>query len=84
MISKYHNQKVQTNLWHREEEPYIQQSNKTKQPNLSSPSIVSKTRRMDTKERTASHRTTTEPRNERNNQQRININRTSALEQTAS
>ena len=39
MTRKYHNHKLQINLWHHEEEPYTNQTNKAKQPALSFPKL---------------------------------------------
>ena len=84
MIRKYH--KLQTNPWHREEEPHNNHETpvrQTKQSNqLSLPHQDDCKTKMDTKKRTTKHKTITESHNESNNQQRIN-NRTTALEPTA-
>ena len=69
MIRKYmyHNHKLQTNHWHREEEPHNNHDTpgrQTKQSNqLSLPHQDDSKTRMDTKQRTTKHRTTTEPHN---------------------
>ena len=87
MISKYHNHKPQTTPWHREEEPLnhhetpgrqIKQSNQ-----LSLPHQDDCNTRMDTKQRTTKHRTITDSHNGSNNKQKVNNNRTTALERTA-
>ena len=87
MIRKYHNHKLQTSPWHREEEPLnhhetpgrqIKQSNQ-----LSLPHQDDCNTRMDTKQRTTKHRTITDSHNGSNNKQKVNNNRTSALERTA-
>ena len=68
MISKYHNHKPQTTLWHREEEPLnhhetpgrqIKQSNQ-----LSLPHQDDCNTRTDTKQRTTKHITITDSHNE--------------------
>ena len=84
MIRKYHNHKLQTNPWHREEEPHKNHETPGRQTKQSNPlSLPHRKTRMDTKYRTTKHRTITETHNGSNNQQRINSNRTTALEWTA-
>ena len=87
MIRKYHNHKLQTTLWHREEEPLnhhgtpgrqIKQSNQ-----LSLPHQDDCNTRTDTKQRATKHRTITDSHNGSNNKQKVNSNRTTALERTA-
>ena len=87
MIRKYHNHKPQTTPWHREEEPLnhhetpgrqIKQSNQ-----LSLPHQDDCNTKMDIKRRTTKHRTITDSHNESNNKQKVNNNRTTALERTA-
>ena len=87
LIRKYHNHKPQTTLWHCDEEPLnhhetterqIKQSNQ-----LSVPHQDDCNTRTDTKQRTTKHRTITDSHNGSNNKQRVNNNRTTALEQTA-
>ena len=87
MIRKHHNQKTQTTSWHREEEPLnhhetpgrpIKQSNQ-----LSLPHQDDCNTRMDIKQRTTKHRATTNSHNGSNNKQKVNNNRTTALERTA-
>ena len=87
MIRKYHNHKSQTTLWHCEEEPLnhhetpgrqIKQSNQ-----LSLPHQDDCNARMDTKQRTTKHRTITGSHNGSNNKQKVNNNRSTALERTA-
>ena len=84
VLVKYHKIKLQTNSWHRDEEPYNnhetpgRQTKQSNQPSLPHQHYC-KTR-MDTKYRTTKHRTITESHNGRNNQQRINNNRTTALD----
>ena len=83
MIRKYHNRKLQTNPWHREEEPNNNQETpgrQTKQSNQLSLPHQDRDTRMDTKQRSTKHLTITESHNWSNNQQRINYNRTTALE----
>ena len=64
MIRKYHNHKLQTNPWHREEEPHNNQETsgrQTQQSNqLSLPHQADCKTRMDIKIRTTKHRTITE------------------------
>ena len=83
MIRKYHNYKPQTTLWHREEEPlnhHETPGSKIKQSNqLSLPHQDDCNTRTGTKQRTTKHRTITES----NNKQKVNNNRTTALERTA-
>ena len=87
MLRKYHNHKLQTNLWHCEEEPHNNHETperQTKQSNqLFLPHLDDYKTRMDTKYHTTKHRTITESHNGSNNQQRINNNRTTTLELTA-
>ena len=82
MIRKYHIHKLQTNPWHREEEPhnyYETPGRQTKQINQ-----LSLRHQDDCKTRmTAKHRTITESHNGSKKQQRINNNRNTALEGTA-
>ena len=87
MIRKYHNHKPQTSLWHREEEPLdhhgtpgrqIKQSNQLCLPHQDD-SIT----RTDTKQRATKHRTYKDSHNGSNNKQKVNNNRTTALERTA-
>ena len=86
MIRKYHNHKPQTFPWHCEKEPLnhhetpgrqIKQSNQ-----LSLPHQDDCNTRMDIKKRTTKHRTITDSHNGSNNKQRVNNNRTTALERT--
>ena len=85
MIRKYHNHKLQTTLWHSEEEPpnhHETQGRQIKQINqLSLPHQDDCNTRMDIKKRTTKHRTITD--NGSNNKQKVNNNRTTALERTA-
>ena len=87
MIRKYHNHKLHTNRWHRKEElhnNHRKPERQTKQSNqLSLPNQDDCKTRTDTNKCTAKHRTITESHNGSNNQQRINNNRTTALELTA-
>ena len=87
MIRKYHNHKLQTTPWHREEDPLnhhetsgrqIKQSNQ-----LSLPHQDDCNTRMDTKSRSTKHRKITDSHNGSNNKQKVHNNRTTALEQTA-
>ena len=87
MIRKYHNHKLQTIPWHREEEPLnhhetpgrqIKQSNQ-----LSLPHQDDCNTKMDIEYRTTKHRTITDSHNGSNNKQKVNNNRTTALERTA-
>ena len=87
MIRKYHNHKPQTTPWHREEESLnhhetpgrqIKQSNQ-----LSLPHQDDCNTRMGIKQRTTKRRTITDYHNESNNKQKVNNNRTTALEWTA-
>ena len=86
MIMKYHNRKLQTNSWHRVEQPHNNHDTpgmQTKQSNqLSLPDQDDCKTRMGTKYCAANYRTITESHNGSNNQQRINNNRTTALERT--
>ena len=87
MIRKYHNHKLQTDPWHHEEEPHNTHETlwiQTKQSNqLYLPDQDDCKTRMDIKSRITKHRTITKSHNESINQQRINTNRTTALERTA-
>ena len=87
MIRKYHKHKPQTTLLHSEEEPLnhhetpgsqIKQSNQ-----LSLPHEDDCNTRMDTKPCTTKHKTITDSHNGSNNKQKVNNNRTTALERTA-
>ena len=87
MIGKYHNRKLQTAPWHREEEPLnhhetpgrqIKRSNQ-----LSLPHQDDCNTRMGIKLRTTKHRTIADSKNGSNNKQKVNNNRTTALERTA-
>ena len=87
MIWKYHNHKPQTTQWHREEEPLnhhetpgrqIKQSNQ-----LSLPHQDYCNTRMDIKVRKTKQRTIADSHNWSNNNQKVNNNRTIALEWTA-
>ena len=86
MIRKYNNHKPQTTLRHREEEQLnhhetpgrqIKQSNQ-----LSLPHQDDCNTRTDTKQRTTKHRTITDSQNGIYNKQKVNNNRTTALERT--
>ena len=77
---KYHNHKLQTTLWHREEESLnhhetpgrqIKQSN-----HLCLPYQDDCNTRTDTKQRTTKHRTITDFHNGSNNKQKVINNRT--------
>ena len=87
MIRKYHNHKLQTTLWHREEEPLNHHETPGRQikqsSQLSLPHQDDCNTRMDTKQRTTKHRTITDSLNGSNNKQKVNNNRTTALERTA-
>ena len=78
MIRKYHNHKLQTTPWHREEEPLnhhetpgrqIKQSNQ-----LSLPHQDDCNTKMDIEKRTTKHRTITDSHNGSNNKQKVNKN----------
>ena len=87
MIRKYHNHKLQTSPWHREEEPHNNHETpgiQTKQSNhLSLPHQDDCRTRRDIKKRTTNHRTNTDSHNGSNNKQQVNNNRTTASERTA-
>ena len=74
MIRKYRNHKLQTNPWHHKEEPHYHHETperQTKQNSqLSLPYLDYCKTRMDTKQRTTKHRTTTDPHNRSNNKQK--------------
>ena len=87
MIRKYHDHKLQTTLWHREEEQLnhhetpgrqIKQSNQ-----LSLPHQDDCNSRTDIKYHTAKHRKITDSHNGINNKQKVSHNRTTNLERTA-
>ena len=86
MIRKYHNHKPQTTPWHREKEPLNhhdtpgRQTKQSNQPPL--PHQDDCNTRFDIKLRTTKHRTITD-HNGSNNKQKVNNNRTTALERTA-
>ena len=84
MIRKYTNHKLQTNPWHHKEEPHYHQETpgrQTKKSNqLSLPHQNDGNTRMDIKLRTTKHRTITDSHNGSNNKQKVNNNRTTALE----
>ena len=75
MIRKYHDHKLQTNLWHRGEEPlnnHQTPGRQTKQSNqLSLPHQGDCKTRMDIKKRTTKHRTITDSHNGSNNKQQL-------------
>ena len=87
MIRKYHNHKLQTTLWHHEEEQlnhHETQGRQIKQSNqLSLPHQYDCNSRNYTKQRTTKHRTITDTHNGSNNKQKVNNNRTTALKRTA-
>ena len=87
MIRKYHNIKLQTNPWYREEEPHNNHETpgrQTKQSNqLSLPHQDDCKTRMDIKLRTTKHRTLTYSHNGSNNKQQVSNKRTTALERKA-
>ena len=87
MIRKYHNHKPQTTLWHRKSEPLNHHETPGRQikqrKQLSLPHQDDCNTRTDTKQRTTKHRTITDSHNGSNNKQKVNNNRTTALERTA-
>ena len=87
MIRKYHDYKPQTTLWHREEEPLNHHETpgrqNTQSNQLSVPHQDDCNTRMDIKLRTTKHRTIADSHNGSNNKQKVNNNRTIALERTA-
>ena len=87
MIRKYHNHKLQTTLWHHEEEPLNHHETPGRQikpsNQLSLPHQDDCNTRMDIKSRTTKHRTITDSHNGSNNRQKVNNNRTTTLERTA-
>ena len=86
MIRKYHNHKQQTTLWHREEEQLNHHETPGRQIKQSNQLSLSHqddcNTRMDTKLRTTKHMTITDSHNGSNNKQKVNNNRTTALERT--
>ena len=86
MIRKYPNHKLQTNPWHRKEEPHNNHETpgrQTKQSNqLSLPHQDDCKTRRDVKKRTTNHRQITEFHNGSNNKQQVNNNRNTTLERT--
>ena len=81
MIRKYHNHKpreVEPPNHHETPGRQIKQSNQ-----LSLPHQGDCNTRTDTKQRTTKHRTITDSHNGSNNKQKVNNNRTTALEGTA-
>ena len=87
MIRKYHNHKLQTDPWHRKEEPHNNHETPGRQTKhddqLSLPLRDDCKTIMNTKLGTTKHRTITESHNGSINQQRVSNNRTTALERTA-
>ena len=85
MIRKYHKHKLQTNPWHREEEPQNNHETLGRQSKATSSLFpIKMTAKLEwTQSNAQQNRTITESHNGSNNQQRINNNRTTALEQTA-
>ena len=87
MIRKYHNHKLQSNQWRREEEPHNNHETpgkQTKQSNqLSLPHQDDCKTRMHIKKHTTKHRTITDSHNGGNNKQQVNNNITTALERRA-
>ena len=85
MIRKYNYRKLQTNQWHRKEEPHNDHETpgrQTKPSNqLSFPIKDDCKIRINIKQRTTKHRTNTYSYKGSNNKQRINNNRTTALGQ---
>ena len=86
LIRKYHNHKLNTNRWHRKEEPHYNHETPGRQTKLSNQLFLPhhddcKTR-MTIKQSTTKQRTFTESHNWSNNQHRINNNRTTVLKQT--
>ena len=78
MIRKYHNHKLQTTPWHREEEPLNHHETPGRQIKQSNQLSL-----RDIEKRTTKHRTITDSHNGSNNKQKVNNNRTTALERTA-
>ena len=87
MIRKYHNHKPQITRWHREDEPLNHHETPGRQIKPSNKlSLLHQddcNTRMDIKQRTTKQRTITDSHNGRNNKQKVNNNRTTALERTA-
>ena len=87
MARKYRNHKPQTDPWHREEEPHNHhetQGRQTKHSNkLFLPHQDDWKTRMDMKLRKTIHRAITDSQSGSNNKQKVNNNRTTALERTA-
>ena len=85
MIRKYHNHKPQATPWHREVEPLNHHETPGRQAKqkLPPPHQDDCNNRTDTKYRTTKQRTITDSHNGSNNKQKVNNNRTTALEQTA-
>ena len=86
MIRKYHNRKPQTTKWHLEEEPLNHHETPGRQSKQSNQlSLLHQDNcntRMDIKLRTTKHRTITDSHNGSNIKQKVNNNRTTALERT--
>ena len=74
MIRKYHNHKPQTTPWHREEEPLNHHETPGRQ--IKQSNQLSLPHQDDCNTRMDSH-------NESNNKQKVNNNKTTALERTA-
>ena len=87
MIRKYHNHKPQTAPWHREEESLSHHETPGRQIKQSNQlSLLHQddcNTRIDTKQHKTKDRTITDSHNRSNNKQKVNNNRTTALERTA-
>ena len=82
MIRKYYNHKPQKTPWHLEEEPLNHHETPGRQIKQNNHQDDCNTR-MGIKYRTTKHRTITDSHNGSNNKQKVNNNRTTALERTA-
>ena len=80
MTRKYHNHKLQTTPWHREEEPLNHHETPGRQIKQSNQLSLFPIKMIAI--RTTKHRTGTDSHNGSNNKQKVN-NRTTALERTA-
>ena len=87
MIRKYHNHKPQTTPWHHEEEPLNHHETPGRQIKQSNQFYIPLqddcNSRRDIKYCTTKHITITDSHNGSNNKQKVNNNRTTALERTA-
>ena len=78
MIRKYHNHKLQTTLWHREEEPLNHHETPGRQIKQSNQLSLPHQDDFNTRTDTSKHRAITDSHKGSNNKQKVNNNRTNA------